>query len=159
MDMPAVCPVVGTTNNILPPDHPAFDLNKPGQVCPVTNATTDHHHNLSQHPPVHLSNTITGPSSADENHATSPSALSCPVLKKEIKQQSALDEGICPVIGPATSVLPPGHPSMENESNDSVCPVTNASLAHHKGKVIQHPNVANASTGAVCPVTGVQARA
>jgi hypothetical protein len=35
-----VCPVVGTTNTVLPPKHPDFDINKPGQVCPVTLAST-----------------------------------------------------------------------------------------------------------------------
>ena len=36
----------GTTNTVLPPSHPSFDASKPGQVCPVTNASTDHHLSL-----------------------------------------------------------------------------------------------------------------
>ena len=29
------CPVVGTTNDVLPPNHPDVDLSKDGQTCPV----------------------------------------------------------------------------------------------------------------------------
>lgn len=47
-----LCPVVGTTNTVLPPSHPEVDLDKRGQTCPVVGATTDHHHTLSTHPRV-----------------------------------------------------------------------------------------------------------
>lgn len=33
-----VCPVVGTTTSVLPPDHPSYDVNDPEARCPVTNA-------------------------------------------------------------------------------------------------------------------------
>lgn len=142
--MAEVCPVVGTTNTILPPRHPEFDMNKPGLVCPVTNATTDHHHNLHRHPGVFNS-------SEDLSNAES-----CPALSKIVSrpEQQALDEAICPVVGTVSSVLPPHHPSTADAKEGDVCPKTNATLSHHKGKVHQHPNVDHLSKGAVCPVVG-----
>ena len=68
-----------------------------------------------------------------------------------------MDEEICPVIGTATSVLPPEHPSLSGKKDEDVCPVTNAKLGDHKGKIHQHPSVDNAAKGAVCPVVGKSA--
>jgi len=138
-----VCPVVGTTNTVLPPSHPKFDMDAPGQVCPVTNASTDHHHNLSQHPGI--------PSSADPTDADA-----CPVLQKTIssKQNQAMDEAVCPVVGPVTTILPPDHPATSDAKDGDVCPVTKATFKHHQNKVHVHPNIQNASKGAVCPVVG-----
>ncbi|EXJ59737.1 hypothetical protein A1O7_03884 [Cladophialophora yegresii CBS 114405] len=98
-----VCPVVGTTNTVLPPKHPDFDINQPGQVCPVTKATTDHHHNLSKHPGIF-------DSSSDLSNADN-----CPALTKIVSrpEQQAMDEAICPVVGTVSSVLPPNHPSTK----------------------------------------------
>jgi hypothetical protein len=139
-----VCPVVGTTNTILPPSHPDFDINAPGLVCPVTNATTDHHHNLSKHPGLPPSS----PTEAD--------ASACPALQKTISspQNQAMDEAVCPVVGPVTTILPPDHPSIAESKEGDVCPVTKATLGHHEGKVFAHPRVENAAEGAVCPVVG-----
>ena len=139
-----VCPVVGTTNTVLPPKHPDFDLTKPGQTCPVTKATTDHHHNLSKHPGIF-------DSSQDLSNADN-----CPALSKIVSrpEQKAMDEAICPVVGTVSSVLPPNHPSTENAKEGDVCPVTNAKFEHHKGKVHSHPDVTTAAKGAVCPVVG-----
>ncbi|KIX07597.1 uncharacterized protein Z518_02250 [Rhinocladiella mackenziei CBS 650.93] len=145
-----VCPVVGTTNTVLPPKHPDFDMNQPGLVCPVTKATTDHHHHLSKHPGIFGS-------SVDDL----ANAESCPALSKIVSrpEQQAMDEAICPVVGTVSSVLPPNHPSTDDAKDGDVCPVTNATLGHHKGKVHQHPNVANAAKGAVCPVVGAAGKA
>jgi hypothetical protein len=134
-----VCPIVGTTNTILPPSHPDFDVNTPGLVCPVTKATTDHHRTLHKHPGI----------SADTNL----SADACPALKESINSPTnkALDEGICPVVGPVSTILPPNHPPTDT---GDVCPVTNATLKHHTGKVHRHPSVKDAPEGAVCPVVG-----
>lgn len=142
-----VCPVVGTTNSILPPSHPTVDLDKPGQKCPVTNATTDHHHTLAQHPKVPIPE---GTSAGD--------ASACPALEKVVSQEQskAMDDKICPVVGPVTTVLPPDHPNIEDAKNDT-CPVTKATLLHHKGKVVKHPSVESAPKGAVCPVVGTKA--
>jgi hypothetical protein len=78
-----VCPIVGTTNTVLPPSHPDVDMNAPGLVCPVTKATTDHHHVLHKHPGI-SSNTDLG-------------AEACPALKDSINspKNKAMDEGIC----------------------------------------------------------------
>lgn len=143
-----VCPIVGTTNTVLPPKHPEFDLNQPGLVCPVTKATTDHHHNLSKHPGIFDS------SSDDLSNAES-----CPALTKIVSrpEQQAMDEAICPVVGTVSSVLPPNHPSTADAKEGDVCPVTNATLSHHKGKVHEHPSLASASKGAICPVVGLKA--
>ncbi|ETN42687.1 uncharacterized protein HMPREF1541_01845 [Cyphellophora europaea CBS 101466] len=144
----AVCPVVGTTNTVLPPTHPEVDLNKDGLVCPVTNATTDHHHNLLKHPSV--------PGAKDPK----ASAEECPALQKMVSrdEDKERDEGVCPVVGTATSVLPPDHPSLNGKTDDKVCPVTKAKLGDHKDKIHQHPPVENASKDAVCPVAGVKAK-
>ncbi|KPI41342.1 uncharacterized protein AB675_8199 [Cyphellophora attinorum] len=137
----AVCPVVGTTNTMLPPSHPSVDLSKDGLVCPVTKAKTDHHHNLEKHPGI---------------PADSSNAEECPALQKIVSKpdQKAMDEGICPVIGTATSVLPPDHPSLSGKNDSDVCPVTNAKLGDHKDKITQHPSVEGAAKDAVCPVVG-----
>jgi len=142
-----VCPVVGTTNTFLPPKHPDFDMNQPGLVCPVTKASTDHHRNLHKHPGIF------------DNTSDLSNAEQCPALTKIVSrpEQQAMDEAICPVVGTVSSVLPPNHPSTENAKEGDVCPVTNAQLGHHKGKVHAHPNVANAPQGATCPVVGATA--
>lgn len=106
-----------------------------------TNATTDHHQTLSKHPAV--------PNAGD--------ALKCPALKEEIKSvdNQKLDEGICPVVGPVSTILPPDHPTIEaGEGKREVCPVTKAKVGHHKGAVNVHPSVEGAAEGAVCPVVG-----
>ncbi|CAF9914423.1 MAG: hypothetical protein GOMPHAMPRED_008157 [Gomphillus americanus] len=138
-----VCPVVGTTNNVLPPTHPEFNLDKPGQVCPVTNATTDHHKNLQKHPPV--------------PQATAD-ATKCPALEQTVSNDpkaQKLDDAVCPVVGTATTVLPPDHPSVEGKE-DKECPITKAKVGHHKDTVVSHPPV-QAGSEAQCPVVGAKA--
>ncbi|KAG7294199.1 hypothetical protein NEMBOFW57_004269 [Staphylotrichum longicolle] len=141
------CPVVGTTNTTLPPSHPDIDLSQPGQTCPVVGATTDHHHNLHKHPQV--------PIPADR----APSdASACPALTGRIVNEDkakAMDDDVCPVVGTATTVLPPDHPKTEGKGDDAVCPVTKATVGHHKGKLHGHPDVAGKD--GVCPVAGVKA--
>jgi len=65
-----------------------------------------------------------------------------------------MDDALCPVVGTATTVLPPDHPDMLKASASDVCPVTKATVGHHQGKVSTHPSVEDAADGAVCPVTG-----
>ncbi|KAK4160900.1 hypothetical protein QBC43DRAFT_324819 [Cladorrhinum sp. PSN259] len=146
------CPVVGTTNSTLPPSHPDIDLNKPGQKCPVVGATTDHHHNLHKHPQVPHPNPT-----PDHNF---DDAAACPALKNRIVNEpksKQMDDDVCPVVGTATTILPPDHPSTEGKADDAVCPVTKARVDHHKGKLHGHPDVSHAAEGAVCPVAGVKA--
>lgn len=142
---PQVCPVVGTTNTTLPPSHPDIDLTKPGQTCPVVGASTDHHRELHQHPSVPI---------PDNKSPTDASA--CPALKRAVDepQSKALDDAICPVVGTATTVLPPNHPKTEGKADTDECPVTKAKVGHHKGTVVGHPDVSAAGKGAVCPVVG-----
>lgn len=106
--------------------------------CPVVGAKTDHHHNLHAHPPV------------PTNERT---ATECPALKNTVKEPRAqeMDDGLCPVVGTATTVLPPDHPDMLKASEGDVCPVTKATVGHHKDKVATHPNLHGAADGAVCP--------
>ncbi|KAF2148614.1 hypothetical protein K461DRAFT_283047 [Myriangium duriaei CBS 260.36] len=145
----AVCPVVGTTNTVLPPSHPDFDMNTPGLVCPVVGASTDHHRGLSKHP------SVPGASSQDIHNAAA-----CPVLKQAVNepQNQTLSEAVCPVVGTVSSILPPDHPSTTGSKDGDVCPVTKASIGHHKNNVHQHPPVLNASKDAVCPVVGAGKR-
>ncbi|KAJ8117031.1 hypothetical protein OPT61_g1675 [Boeremia exigua] len=110
--------------------------------CPVVGATTDHHHNLDKHPNIPgLGNT---------------EATACPALKSAVKEPKAqeLDDGLCPIVGTATTVLPPDHPDMMKAGPLDVCPVTKATVGHHKNKVVTHPSVDGAPKDAVCPVTG-----
>lgn len=83
-------------------------------------------------------------------------AAACPALKGEIEkpQNQALDEAVCPVVGPVSTVLPPDHPDMSQNKEGDECPITKAKLGHHKGKVVGHPSVEGAEKGAVCPVVG-----
>ncbi|KAK3944414.1 hypothetical protein QBC46DRAFT_361054 [Diplogelasinospora grovesii] len=148
---PQVCPVVGTTNATLPPSHPDVDLSKPGQTCPVVGAKTEHHGAsiLQKHPQVPIPE---GKSPTD--------ALACPVLTKRVVNEpksKEMDDDVCPVVGTATTVLPPDHPATDGKSDDTVCPVTKATLGHHKGKVVGHPDVKKAPAGAVCPVIAAKA--
>lgn len=107
----------------------------------MVGAKTDHHHNLTSHPPVPTSSTT---------------ATQCPVLKNNVNEPDAkkMDDALCPVVGTATTVLPPDHPNMLKASEGDVCPVTKATVGHHLNKVTTHPSVEAASDGAVCPVTG-----
>jgi hypothetical protein len=145
--MATACPVVGTTNTTLPPSHPDIDLSKPGQTCPVVGASTDHHPAslLHKHPNV--------PIPAEAKSPTDASA--CPALKKLVAdpKSKAMDDELCPVVGTATTVLPPDHPSTDGKGDDAECPVTKARVGHHKGRVHGHPDVSSAG-GKVCPVVG-----
>lgn len=153
MSQPGVCPVVGTTNSVLPPSHPDVDLSKPGQTCPIVGAKTDHHTSLHKHPSVPV------PSNSENDATHSPDAGRCPALRSVVDEPKSqqMDDQVCPVIGPATTILPPDHPSTEGKGDEAECPVTKARIGHHKGKVNQHPDVKDAAAGAVCPVVGARA--
>ncbi|RYP50926.1 hypothetical protein DL768_003651 [Monosporascus sp. mg162] len=148
-----VCPVVGTTNNTLPPSHPDVDLTKPG-TCPVVGAKTEHHHNLSKHPSVA---SAAAPSAPTTGSVGSPDAQACPALKTLVESDPKareMDDRVCPVVGPVTTVLPPDHPSTDGRADADACPVTKARVGHHKDKVVLHPKVEGAA--GVCPVTGAK---
>lgn len=147
MSAQQVCPVVGTTNATLPPSHPKVDLSQPGQTCPVVGASTDHHHDLHTHPSVPIP---AGASPSD--------AAQCPALKAILndKKSQEMDDQVCPVVGTATSVLPPYHPSVGHKGDDVECPVTKAKVGHHKSKVMAHPDVVQ-NKGKTCPVVGATA--
>ena len=61
-----------------------------------------------------------------------------------------LDDALCPVVGTATTVLPPDHPDMLKAGEGDVCPVTKATVGNHKNKVVTHPSVEGAAKDAVC---------
>lgn len=114
---------------------------------------TDHHHNLSKHPSVPV------PNDAKNDSTSSADAQKCPALKSIVDEPKAkeMDDKVCPVVGPVTTILPPDHPATDGKPDDAVCPVTKAQIGHHKGKLAQHPDVAGAGPGAVCPVVGATA--
>ncbi|KAI0203491.1 hypothetical protein F4808DRAFT_457765 [Astrocystis sublimbata] len=142
------CPVVGTTNSTLPPSHPDVDMSKPGQTCPVVGAKSEHHGSLHKHPNASSNPTTNSTGSSD--------AQACPALKSVINETKSkeMDDKICPVVGPVTSVLPPDHPSTQGKTDEAECPVTKAKVGHHKDKVAVHPSMNDAH--GVCPVTGVK---
>lgn len=145
--------MVGTTNSVLPPSHPDVDLSKPGQTCPIVGAKTDHHTTLHKHPSM-----AGGVPGTNTNTNTTDDAGRCPALRSVVDEprSQAMDDKVCPVIGPATTILPPDHPSTEGQADDAECPVTKARIGHHKGKVAVHPDVSHAAAGAVCPVVGAR---
>jgi hypothetical protein len=148
---PLNCPVVGTTNSTLPPEHPAIDLSKPGQKCPRVGAKTEHHHNLHQHPAVPI------PAGRDPKDASA-----CPFVTNTLinePKSKQMDDEVCPVVGTATTYLPPDHPKTDDKEDGAECPVTKATVGHHKGKLHGHPDVSHTSKEAVCPVAGVKASA
>lgn len=142
--MTQVCPVVGTTTTVLPPDHPAFDHNDPEARCPITNAKVEHHETIHNHP---------GSKAIPHDKTEAMDATSCPALK-HANDKGSLTESTCPVVGPVSAYLPPTHPALTEKEAGSVCPVTNATLSHHKNKVHEHPSVANDASAAACPVAG-----
>jgi len=136
----AICPIVGSTTQVLPPNHPAYDHSNPALVCPVTKASAHSHPSMHEHPtnsPV--SNQI----------PMTNNAQSCPALKNA-NNASSLTGATCPVIGPVSAFLPADHPSTEGVEEDAVCPKTGARFRSHEGKVHQHPQVTDKT--AVCPV-------
>lgn len=65
-------------------------------------------------------------------------AQKCPALQKI---DSNVAEATCPVVGPVSATLPPSHPQLTEKDAGQVCPVTNATLEHHKDNVHVHPAV------------------
>lgn len=137
-----VCPVVGTTTTVLPPNHPSYDTSDAEARCPVTNAKVEHHNIVHNHPG---GNAIANESTMD--------ATACPALKNANNKESITD-ATCPIVGPVSAYLPPTHPALNEKEAGSVCPVTNATLSHHKNKVHEHPSVPNDASAQKCPVAG-----
>jgi len=140
----AVCPVVGTTNHTLPPHHPDIDWTKENQQCPKVGAVTGHHKDvLHQHVPI-------------PTDVESKGVGACPGLSQKVQEPKSqeMDDAVCPVVGTATTVLPPGHPTTKDKDNEAVCPKTLAKVGHHKDIVVVHPDVKGAPHDAKCPVTG-----
>ncbi|KAK5136423.1 hypothetical protein LTR08_003068 [Meristemomyces frigidus] len=142
----SVCPVVGTTTSVLPPNHPTYDHTNPKIRCPVTYAKVAHHGDSIIH------NHPTSPTIPDDTHK-SMDASSCPALKNVNTEESVTD-ATCPVVGPVSAYLPPAHPKLDEGESGKTCPVTNATLAHHKMKVHQHPSVPEDAGVQKCPVAG-----
>jgi len=141
-----VCPVIGTTTTSLPPNHPTYDTSNLEARCPVTNAKVAHHNAniIHNHPD--------GPTIPHEIDS-SMDAKQCPALKNANSSGSVTD-ATCPVVGPVSAYLPPTHPDVTKEEAGKVCPVTNATLEHHEGRVQQHPRVPNDASAQKCPVAG-----
>ena len=64
----------------------------------------------------------------------------CPALAS-LQRSDSLDKATCPVVGGVSAILPPAHPKLTEKEAGQVCPVTNATLEHHKDKVYEHPAV------------------
>ncbi|KAK5118593.1 hypothetical protein LTR85_008058 [Meristemomyces frigidus] len=139
-----VCPVVGTTTTVLPPHHPSYDTTDAEARCPVTNAKVSHHNIIHNHP--------SSPTIPEDSHQ-SMDAGSCPALKNANSKETITD-ATCPVVGPVSAYLPPTHPKLEEGESGTVCPVTNATLEHHKKKVHEHPSVPQDAPAQKCPVAG-----
>lgn len=140
--MASICPVVGTTTTVLPPSHPPLSSD-PEARCPVTNAKVSHHDNVLHSHPAAAQVPIKG---ADARDATK-----CPALKNS---SSAIIEATCPVVGQVSATLPPQHPDLTESDAGKACPVTNATLEHHQGKLHAHPGVSGNASAEACPVAG-----
>jgi hypothetical protein len=93
-------------------------------------------------------------------------ACQCPALQRASASASASDansntnvqtpftDATCPVVGPVSAHLPPTHPALQTEQVDAKCPVTNASLGNHVGKVREHVPVVEGADVGKCPVMG-----
>jgi len=125
---PTVCPVVGTTTSVLPPNHPTYSTTDPEARCPITNAKVGHHDTIHTHP--------TSPTTPKQ----AMDASACPALQNAEKADDLVD-ALCPVVGPVSAYLPPSHPRLTETEAGKQCPVTNATLAHHADKVHAHPSV------------------
>ncbi|KAK0254256.1 hypothetical protein B0A54_04389 [Friedmanniomyces endolithicus] len=141
----SVCPVVGTSTTVLPPDHPALSSD-PEARGPVTNAKVAHHesHIIHSHP--------SSPTIPDDPHKRMDASM-CPAVHS-LARQNTLENEICPVVGAVSAYLPPTHPKLTEQESGKVCPVTNATLAHHEGKLHLHPSVADDAPVSKCPVAG-----
>lgn len=62
----------------------------------------------------------------------------------------SLYQQACPVTGSQVNFLPPDHP--DTKDSEKPCPVTNATVGHHKDIVLPHPPVASNATAQDCPV-------
>jgi hypothetical protein len=131
-----VCPVVGTTTSVLPPNHPHYDADDPEARCPITNAKVSHHDNSIIH-----------------DH----SAVSEPI--QDANGKNSITDATCPIVGPVSAYLPPTHPHLTEKEAGSVCPITNATLDHHKAKVHEHPSVPNDASAQKCPVASASLNA
>lgn len=80
-------------------------------------------------------------------------ANSCPALKK-VNTNESITDATCPVVGPVSAYLPPQHPHLTEKEAGSICPVTNATLSHHKDNVHMHPSVPKDAPAQKCPVAG-----
>lgn len=143
-----ICPVVGTTTNVLPPNHPSINNSKAEDKCPVTLAVVgDHSQIIHNHPTA--TNFPTDPEQARD-------ATACPALQ-HANDEPTLTNATCPVVGPVNALLPPDHPALQELDQDQVCPKTNATMKHHKQKVHQHPAVEAGASISKCPVAGAAA--
>lgn len=105
--MAAVCPVVGTTTSVLPPNHPSYDVTDTEARCPITNAKVAHHDAdvIHNHP--------SGPEQMTQD------ATQCPALKGA-NAKGTITDATCPVVGPVSAMLPPSHPKLgEKETGES----------------------------------------
>lgn len=108
----------------------------------MTNAKVEHHGNIVNHP-----------SASIPHDESAQDASACPALKNA-NTKSSVTDATCPVVGPVNAHLPPTHPSLTERDAGAVCPVTNAKLEHHKGKVAEHVEVPKDASAQKCPVAG-----
>ncbi|KAK1030295.1 hypothetical protein LTR33_017118, partial [Friedmanniomyces endolithicus] len=80
----SVCPVVGTSTTVLPPDHPALSSD-PEARCPVTNAKVAHHesHIIHSHP--------SSPTIPDDPHKRMDASM-CPAVHSLTRQDTLENE-------------------------------------------------------------------
>lgn len=84
-------------------------------------------------------------------------ASKCPALQHQAQQQVMNANAICPVVGPVNAHLPPDHPpvlSDDEGEGEKVCPVTKATVEHHRKKVVVHKKVESGAGVEMCPVVG-----
>lgn len=114
-----------------------------GDVCPVTNAKlSDHQGVVHGHPVV----------SSDASAKDCPALSSLPSTTQQNtgrSQAPATPINQCPVTGSKVNALPPDHPPT---TNGETCPVTKATITHHKGVVNEHPPVSADASAKDCPV-------
>lgn len=181
-----VCPVVGTSASVLPPDHPSTTS---GEVCPVTNAKVADHKGVvagtseetgaisTQATTTQCPVTGSKVTHLPPDHPSTMNGDTCPVTKATLSHHegvvkehppvpanaSAKD---CPVLQMAeTSQVCPVvgtsakvlPPNHPTSEAGTTCPVTGAKAEHHDN-LSEHPSVQQADGSAKCPVTGAVAQ-
>ncbi|KAK1817844.1 hypothetical protein LTR12_007715 [Friedmanniomyces endolithicus] len=143
-------PVLGPRSQV--PRHRTCPKPDGNQNVTVTNADSSQNAKVAHHESHIIHSHPSSPTIPDDPHKRMDASM-CPAVHS-LTRQNTLENEICPVVGAVSAYLPPTHPKLTEQESGKVCPVTNATLAHHEGKLHLHPSVADDAPVSKCPVAG-----